>query len=218
MNNELKWLPTSVEKIKNSFKFESSNVLKKNLAYNIQYLQFLHKNILEQKTTTVLYKIRYKMFIINCMAVIEAVFIALLDERNLIPVEEWKDGDHHHRKVNDNLIEIYYNRHRVAPYKKKIKFDEAINLIEKNKVLDITTASFPVIKEIQNLRNHLHLDKAKSSYDTDYNKFDEKQFFAIKLVFYYVMSDKNISLNTDYIEFLHPKMSEFKKHFPNEKI
>ena len=34
-----------------------------------------------------------------------SIFIALLDERELIPFEEWKEGNHHHKIINDNNID-----------------------------------------------------------------------------------------------------------------
>ena len=206
------WLPTGVDEIKKSFAFESKDVLKKNLAYNIQYLEYLAKNIKEEETTSVLYSIRYKMFIIISMAMLEAVFIALLDERNLIPYEEWKDGTHHKKIISEDRIEVSFNRHRVKPYKKKVKFDEALCLIKKNKILDLNEDSIHIIKELQNLRNHLHLDKAQYPLESDYFKFDSKMFFITKMVFYYIMKDKSVSIDTKYIEFLHPTKSDFEKY------
>lgn len=104
------WLPTGIPDIINSFNFDCKEVLKKNLAYNIQYLQYLSKNIDEEKTTSVLYMMRYKTFVVTSMSVIEAIFIILLNERNLIPVVEWKDGTHHHKdidEINSELNVIY---------------------------------------------------------------------------------------------------------------
>lgn len=204
LSNIVEWYPTSLMDIVNSFKFSSTLLIKKNIAYNIQYLQYLNRNINEEKTTTVLYRIRYKMFIITSMSIIETIFIALLEERNLIPIEEWKDGEHHKEKINEDLIKVTFNRKRVAPHKKKIKFDEAINLIMKNEVLGISKDAEFVIRELQNVRNHLHLDKAKSFAESNYNTFNENIFFATKIVLYLLLKSKKISKDTKYIEFLKP--------------
>ena len=196
------WLPTSVEKIKNSFKFECSDVLKKNLAYNIQYLQFLSKNIEEEETTTVLYRMRYKTFIVTCMSIIEAVFIALLDERNLIPIISWKDGEHKHRLIDDNTDEIYFKRKKANPRKKIISLDEATNLIEKNNILKDKSDYSSAIRLLRDLRNHLHLNKAQELSNSDYNNFTEASYCLSKIVFLNIMMDDSISVDKEYLEFI----------------
>lgn len=201
ITNEV-WLPTGVEKIKNSFKFECSDVLKKNLAYNIQYLQFLLKNIEEEETTTVLYRMRYKTFTVISMSIIEAVFIALLEERDLIPIVDWKDGEHKRRTINDNTIEVYFKRKKVAPRKKIITLDEAINLIEKNKILKDEHLYSSAIRLLKDFRNHLHLNKAQDASSSDYNSFTTATYHLSKLVFFNIMSDDSISIDKAYLEFI----------------
>ncbi len=148
MNNDEKWLPTSIDRIALSFSFKSSDLLKRNLAYNIQYLQYLVKNIESNETTSVLYRMQYKSFIVTGMSVIEAIFIALLAERNMIPLECWKETEHKHNSIDDNTILVTFKRKRIPPKRKKIKLDEAIHLIEKNNVLGIKTNAFPALRVV----------------------------------------------------------------------
>lgn len=111
MNNKDKWLPTEIDKIRNSFVFNAKNVLKSNIAYNIQYLQYLYRDIDTRDSTTVLYRMRYKSFVITGMSVIEAVFMALLKDRKMIPLEEWKEvGDHKHQKIDDETMNVIIKR------------------------------------------------------------------------------------------------------------
>ncbi len=199
-----KWLPTGVSEIINSFNFDCKEVLKKNLAYNIQYLQYLSKNIDEEKTTSVLYMMRYKTFVVTSISVIEAIFIILLNERNLIPVVEWKDGTHHHKDIDDNTIEVSFKRKRVSPQKKKIKFDESIHLMKSNEVLKSTDPMYSVIRVLQDLRNRLHLDKADQLMDSDYNSFGEGTYKITKLILYNILNNEIVSRDNKYLEFLKP--------------
>lgn len=200
-----KWLPTGVLEIINSFNFDcKEEVLKKNLAYNIQYLQYLSKNIEEEKTTSVLYVMRYKTFVVTSMSVIEAIFVILLNERNLIPIVEWKDGQHHRKNIDENTIEVTFKRKRMNPQKKKIKFDESIYLMEINEVLKSTDPMYSVIRVLQNLRNRLHLDKAKQLMDSDYNSFGEGTYKITKLILYNILNNEIVSRDNKYIEFLKP--------------
>ena len=198
------WLPTGISDIINSFNFDCKELLKKNLAYNIQYLQYLSKNIDEEKTTSVLYMMRYKTFVVTSMSVIEAIFIILLNERNLIPVVEWKDGTHHHKDIDDNTIEVSFKRKRVSPQKKKIKFDESIHLMESNEVLKSTDPMYSVIRVLQDLRNRLHLDKADQLMDSDYNSFGEGTYKITKLILYNILNNEIVRRDNKYLEFLKP--------------
>ena len=213
MDNKDKWLPTGVDQIRNSFVFNAKNVLKSNIAYNIQYLQYLYRDIDIRDSTTVLYRMRYKSFVITGMSVIEAVFMALLKDRKMIPLEEWKEvGDHKHQQIDDETMNVIIKRKKVSPFEKKIKFDEAIALIEKNNVLKLNKSSIDVIRKLQDLRNHLHLDKAEETSWSDYNCFDEKIYFIMKLVLYYILSNKNVSNDKSYLDFLRPLKADFNKY------
>ena len=198
------WLPTSVNDIINSFNFNCKEVLKKNLAYNIQYLQYLSKNIDEEKTTSALYRMRYKTFVVTSMSVIEAIFIILLNERNLIPTVEWKEGTHHHNNIDENTIEVSFKRKRISPQIKKINFDESIHLMQTNQILNASDAMYPVIRALQDLRNRLHLDKANQLMDSDYNSFGEGTYIITKLVLYKILNNKTVSKGNKYIEFIRP--------------
>ena len=198
------WYPTSIEKIVNSFNFECKEVLKRNLAYNIQYLQYISKNIGEEETNTVLYRMRYKTFVVTAMSVVEAIFFILLDEKNLIPMIEWKEGTHHHTNIDENTIEVKFKRTKMNPHKKKINFDESIYLMETNKVLDVTDAMYPVLKILRDLRNHLHLDKANDFSNSDYNSFSESTYNITKLVLYNILRNSLVSKDLQYIEFIKP--------------
>lgn len=211
-----KWLPTNIETIKGSLAFNSKDVLKKNIAYNIQYLEYLVKNIEEEETTTVIYRMKYKTFVVISASIIEAVFVTLLEERDLIP-DDWKEGKHKHNEIDENTIEVTYIKKKNIPKKKRISFDEAISIVEKNQILN-TTRIYKPIKVIRDLRNLLHLEKAQDLYNSDYNQFTEKIYHLTKLAIYLVMKDKSISNNTKYLEFLNPKESHeiLKKCYNND--
>ena len=198
------WLPTSVNDIINSFNFSCKDVLKKNLAYNIQYLQYISKNIDEEKTTSVLYIMRYKTFVVISMSIIEAIFIILLSEKELIPIVEWKDGRHHHKTIDENTIEVSFKRKKVEPKKKKINFDESIYLMETNQILNTTDAMYPVLRVLQDLRNRLHLDKANQLMDSDYNSFGEGTYKITKLILYNILNNRIVSKDNKYIDFAKP--------------
>ena len=141
----------------------------------------------------------------------------LLDERNLIP-DSWKEGKHKHNEIDENTIEVVYIKRRNFNKKKRISFDEAINLVEKSKIFPATRLYKP-IKVIRDLRNLLHLEKAQEAYSSDYNQFTKPIYHLTKLSLCLLMKDKNISKNIKYLEFLKPKESLkiLQKYYNNDK-
>ena len=197
-----KWFPTPVDEIVDSLVFKSKLVLKKNIAYNIQYLQFLSKNIKEEKTTSVLYKMRFKNYLVVAMSIIESIFIALLDERDLIPLEEWKEGTHHKNQIDDNTIEVSFKRKRIAPKKKRIKLDEALSLMKKNNFLNLEEKHFVFLDLFKDSRNYIHLDKAESSFDSDYNRNGVLDYKMINVILFVILNNNKVSCKYDYTNFM----------------
>ena len=203
MNENSKWLPTGVNEIINSLVFNDKEVVKKNIAYNIQYLQYLNKSIKENNVTSNIKHMKIKSFIITGMSIIEAIFISLLRERNLIPLDEWCRGKHSYKKISEEEIEVIYKKIKIKdPKEKKITLDEAIRLVEKNKILNIISQTYPVLQILKDLRNKLHLDKAENCLDSDYLSFDKETFEIMKSVLFHIMHCNNVSKNKEYIQFL----------------
>lgn len=200
--NEKKWLPTSINEIINSFSFQSKEVVKKNLAYNIQYLQYLKLLIENTNVTSVIKRMQIKSFIITSMSIIEEIFICLLRSKKLIPLIEWQEGKHKYNKIDDNTIEVTYLKKKKIPKEKKLTFDEAITLIEKNQTIKIIPSSYPVLVALKDLRNKLHLDKAKNCLESDYFSFNEYVYDITKLILFEILKLKEVSNNVNYAIFL----------------
>ena len=200
--NKSGWYPTSIENIKNNLIFKSKTVTKKNIAYNIQYLQYLDKLIKNEYITSAINRMRIKSFVITSMAIIETIFISLLRERNLIPLEEWKRGTHKHKEIDKNTVEVTYIKKKTKPTEKKINFDTAITLVEKSQVINLIPQTYPVIKILKDLRNRIHLDKATNLIQSDYLSFDEETYKITRLVLLYILKLDIVSKNYDYALFL----------------
>ena len=77
-----RWYPTSVNTYKLSFNLdmsiENSEALRSNLAYSMQYLEFIEKEIEELKLSDVIYTMLVKSYVVTGMSVLEGLFVNIV--------------------------------------------------------------------------------------------------------------------------------------------
>lgn len=90
-----KWYPTSVSKYMDSIIIESTfpdkSLFKKNFAYNMQYIEYLNKQLNDLKLSSVLQTMLYKSYIITSMGIIELLFCYLLKSTGNWNTDTWKE-------------------------------------------------------------------------------------------------------------------------------
>lgn len=192
------WLPTPINQIRTSLIFKCKDVLKNNISYNLQYLEYImHIDNVErenkQYSTTVIMKMRYKSFVIVSMGIIESIFISLLEENKLLPYD-YRKVQRKEIKIDENNIKVSYIKRKNNKFK-RLNFDEIIDLIEKNGVLKIETSNYALLTELKSLRNKVHLEKANSFLESDYNSFDHIIYTKAKYLLYNILKSSNITSN-----------------------
>ena len=200
MNNEIlhdNWLPTPVKQIKTSLIFRCKDVLKSNISYNIQYLEYImHINELERKnqnySTTVVMKMRYKSFVIVAMGIMESIFVSLLEDKKLLPYDYEKKRKKE-IQINDKEFKVSYIKQLTNKFQ-RLPFEEVIELISKNNILELEDNQYEVLKELKKLRNKVHLEKATNYFESDYNSFDHIIYNKTKNILYQILSNPNITI------------------------
>ncbi len=84
-DSKTKWYPVSIERwneVLNCFSYDGNQILpdkdlRKNIAYNLQYLEYLEQTIKEISLSTVLTKQTYKSYIIVAIGVVESLLYFL---------------------------------------------------------------------------------------------------------------------------------------------
>ena len=73
-----RWYPTSIDTLKNSIKIDTSienaRALHSNIAYNLQYIEFLEKELEELNLSSVIYIMVVKNYVITSMSILEGLF------------------------------------------------------------------------------------------------------------------------------------------------
>lgn len=77
-----RWYPQRIETYECALKLrgtiKNKTLIRKNFAYNMQYIEYIEKQLTELNLSSVLEKMLYKSFIITGMGIIESLFLNLL--------------------------------------------------------------------------------------------------------------------------------------------
>lgn len=178
-----------------------------NIAYSLQYLQYLQLQMDELNLHSIVGCLLYKTYIITAMSIVEAVFNQVLKCTDKFPKT---DGWECIRQVKSTEYEENEKFYRLEtsffvksnPKDKQIDFNTTINRIKDKKLLDLESSRFPDIKKLQKLRNRVHLQIAEDSTETDYYKFNLNDVKLAEKTLYSVLTDKKIMINDSYKKYL----------------
>lgn len=157
----------------------------------MQYLQFLEKQILELRLSSVLETMIFKSYIITSMGIIEALFVNLLKATNNWKTSEWElllDAHSNQKKYEGKTIKvdtIIYKK--VESYEINMDLDSMIKKIEDKKLLDVDHNIFSALKKLKRLRNRVHLQEGIKSNDHDFNNFNKEEFMRMREILYLIL-------------------------------
>ncbi len=199
-----RWYPIPIETYKNYLKIDftvkDGHLIQRNIAYNLQYLEYLEKQLEELELSSVLYVMTCKSYIVIGMGIIEGLLTNLLKSKKLWNMTEWESI----KVIKSNENELY---------KKNIKLQtEIFEKVESKNLLKIEHSNFPVIKKLRTLRNRVHLQLGEHHSDNDYNNFGYEEKEMMGRILYTILTTEEFCSNIKYC-----KNYEFLKvNFRNE--
>lgn len=216
LNYKDRWYPTAINRyrtyIKLDYNIEGAKQLKDNIAYNLQYLEYIQKQLDELKLSSVIYVMLYKTYIITGMGIVEGLFSNLLKSKGIWNYSEWKSlsivksnkykANEKYNKIHTEIFE------QVENYELRMDLDSMIKKIEKKNLIDIEHEHFPTIKRLRELRNRVHLQQAVDKFDTDYHNFSKKEKDEMSIILYKLLTSKEFNTlphQKDIFEFLNVK-------------
>ncbi|WBW98837.1 hypothetical protein [Oceanirhabdus sp. W0125-5] len=217
MENRCKerWYPTAIDRyrtyIKLDMTIDGSEQLRNNIAYNLQYLEYIQKQQNELNLSSVIYVMLCKSYIISGMGIIEGLFSNLLKSKGLWNSTVWESK--RRIKSNESVIdgkkikietEIF---EKVDAYEMRMDLDSMIKKIESKKLLSIEHKNFPIIKKLRGLRNRVHLQQANNRFDTDYHNFSYEEKNEMGEILYTILTDEIFCTMPQY-----PEIFEFLKN------
>lgn len=216
-NSDDKWYPSRIEEYKNTFLMNTdipeNFVLLKNICYNMQYLEFLNKELNELELSAVLRPMTIKYFVITGMAILEGLFAYIVKSNGYwktIKEESIGHTESNSASFKGNTYKI--KTELIQPIEERpvdeMKLVQLIETLDKHhKLLKIDHTIYPALKRIKDLRNHIHLTASINNKGTDYYLFTDAVKDEMSSILYSILTSENISKPTDIFDFLKPAES-----------
>lgn len=196
-----RWFPIGIDRYRNNMKFGYFKSMeyhyKSNIAYSLQYLEFLELLLKDLKNTSVLYSQIVKNFFIVSVSIIELLFYHIANTENKIKKSEWrklKAQDKRTYKQDSKTFrvsEVIYKKLDQAEDEKPT-FETLIQIVADNNFLKSYNVgnNKNLFNDFRKLRNKVHLTATLSQSDNDYNTFNFKLYFRVKLLLFTILNDK----------------------------
>lgn len=165
----------------------------KNVAYTLQYLEFLTQIDDDLNLSAVLTTQNHKAFVIHGCAVVEAIFYYALVTSGRAPHTDWISQ----AKITSsefNLAgrvfrqETEYFVKVPKPMLESMTFDAMCKRVESKKVIRLDNAFYSKLPYLRGLRNRVHIYGIENTADTDYIKFNRKDYELMKSILKAIMT------------------------------
>ncbi|QBQ55777.1 hypothetical protein [Nitrosococcus wardiae] len=176
--------------------------LRRNIAYNLQYLEYLDRTVQDLKLSSVLLTQTWKSFVIAGCGIIESLLHYLLIANGAHAKTKWdlvavapgnsKTWDGEVRKVDSHVY-----KKRSSPRLEQMRFDAMIKKSESKKVLGCEHSIYPLLKKLRPLRNKFHLQEIGNVVDTDWNAFNWSEACFMAQVIQRVFTSTIFNPNAD---------------------
>lgn len=206
-----RWYPTPIDTLRYSLKIdmsiENAEALRSNIAYNLQYIEFLEKELEELNLSNVVYIMVVKNYVITSMSIIEGIFCNVIKSNGL-----WKTSNleslgttqaNETKFENQKLIiktEIF---RKVDPYYVQMNLDELIKILNRHhSAIEVDHLIYPALKRLKDLRNRIHLQKSEGNKDHDYNAFDFLVKNEMSKILHDILISPKITNNPEIFDFI----------------
>lgn len=219
-----RWRPVPVDRFENLVSQGSLSgipkELRKNIAYSLQYLEYIELQLTELTLHSVIITMLYKNYIITGVSIIEGIFYYLLKSTGNWRQREWElintaKTNPYSQNGNDFKIENHIYK-KIDAVDDEMTLDSMIKKIESKKLIDIPHKGFPYIKRLKRLRNKVHLQINEHPDDTDWYTFNYIDYLWLKYTLYRILTNSNFQNNPDTVKFLKLNEEEIKKLVEDE--
>jgi hypothetical protein len=193
---EKKWIPTTVSDFEEIIgrKINYKN-LRKNIVYNLQFLQFINEYVSQIYLTSVIYTLTCKIFVIITAGIIEGILFYEINARELQKKSIWNflksivsnenvlfDGKT--LKLETSIFEKLENEKD-----EEMKFEQMLNIAESKNIFGTDHKIYEKLNGLRKLRNKVHIHIIEHFNDTDYNNYDYTKIELAKDVLLYILKN-----------------------------
>ena len=229
-NNDIKyserWHPTTVGHFESELSVGAykgmGRELRKNIAYSLQYLEFLQMEFKEIHLHDVIATEIIKTYVVTSMSIIEGIFHHLVISKGYEKKTEWKviDTPRHTNVFKEDGVDKKYvvttEMKLSTPEKVQMDFEYLINKVQEKKLISLSGKLYPRLKELKQLRNKVHIHVIRYENDTDYLGIDYFDYLKARIFLLAVLQDKiflpKSSSCFDFIQLTEDEQSQWDAH------
>lgn len=197
-----RWYPIAIDDFREGFVLDRSvdgyHPLVDNLAYSLQYVQFLEKEFNELNVSNVIYIMLVKSYVITSMSILEGIFTNIIKSNGW-----WKKIDEEivftakaSQKTSDGMQLLIKTEiaKKINPIDTTMTLDEMIKCLKHHhKGLGVDHLVYPALDRLRDLRNRIHLQKGETRNDHDYNAFDYSVKAEVQHILYTILCSPNVT-------------------------
>lgn len=200
-----RWYPISIDSYRNDV---SQGILKElelqyrsNIAYSLQYLEYLELQLKELNLSSVIMSMIFKNFIIVAASIVEIVFYHLAKSKGKIKLryerqifrQDVKDIKNIQIPESVKKLTLFGYEPLNEGVEDFTRFETLISIVRDNKLLIDTDLSSnkDYLRILRKLRNKIHLTTAKDNAETDYNSFNYSDYLSAKTFLFLILTDSN---------------------------
>lgn len=177
------WLPTSIDRLDSLLSnrifgggYGHIYALRRNIAYNLQHVQYLEQTIIDLKLTTVLLTQTWKTQIIVGCGIVESLLhylIMVSGNQASIDWEVTQEFTGVNKKINNKMyrVDSVIKEKRENPKPVPMTFDAMLKKAESKRLIGNAQALYGKLKRLRPLRNRVHLQEIAQPVDHDFNAF-----------------------------------------------
>ncbi|MES9912832.1 MAG: hypothetical protein ABW126_10605 [Candidatus Sedimenticola sp. 4PFRAG1] len=204
------WYPVSISRLESLLGkvvysgrgYDHSYALRKNIAYNLQYIEFQDRVLQDIKLSSVLYTQTIKAMVLVGSGITESLLHFLLIVNDAHSTTEWKEKckfKGNQKRLDGEYVRLDSILYEKLPNKelKHMTFDAMIKCARSNRILGGGPVIYQKLEALRRLRNKVHLQVINNPTDTDWNSFNASDLSDLCKVVYSIFTSSLFSPSSD---------------------
>jgi hypothetical protein len=173
--------------------YEHVYALRKNIAYNLQYIEFQDQIIQEIKLSSVIHTQTIKTIVLVGCGIIESLLHFLLIVNGNHTKTDWSEKitfKGNQKKLDGEVVRVDTVIYKKLPEEqlKHMSFDAMIKCAKSKSVFGSNKEIYIKLESLRTLRNKVHLQVINNPNDTDWNTFNNSDLSDICKVLYAIFT------------------------------
>ncbi|MDB3936387.1 hypothetical protein N9383_06695 [Granulosicoccus sp.] len=212
------WYPVRILKLENYLnkyiqpgtEYTGISILKKDLAYNLQYLEFQNRIIQDIKLSSVLYTQTIKAIVLIGCSIVESLLHYSIAKVGVRSTVEWKDKvtfKGNQKNLDGELVRINttIQTKLSQPEFIHMTLDSMIKKAKSHSILGSRPQIYRMLENLRKLRNRIHLQPDIRKRGTDWTTFDTTILNETYVVMYAILTSSLFhptALEIEYFSYL----------------